>query len=128
MFFKIDVRKNFASFLGKHLCWSLFLKNFILERDFIKKRLQHRCFPMKFVKLIRTPFFTKHLWWLLLFNFINFLYSAVNDAKYLKTSKCRGVLEPSPTFMMEFFVKTVNGFWPLAIFPKKLHHRCWAGF
>ena len=23
--------------------------------DFIKKRLQHRCFPVKFVKLLRTP-------------------------------------------------------------------------
>ena len=25
MFFKIGVRKNFASLTGKHLCWSLFL-------------------------------------------------------------------------------------------------------
>ena len=25
MFFKIDVLKNFAIFIGKHLCWSLFL-------------------------------------------------------------------------------------------------------
>ena len=27
MFFKISVLKNFAMFTGKHLCWSLFLKN-----------------------------------------------------------------------------------------------------
>ena len=26
--------------------------------NFIKKRLHRRCFPMKFAKLLRTPFFT----------------------------------------------------------------------
>ena len=30
------------------------------------KRLQHRCFPMKIAKFLRTPFFTEHLQWLLL--------------------------------------------------------------
>ena len=55
MFFKIDVLKNFANFTGKHQCWSLFLVNFI------KKRLQHKCFPVKYANLLRTPFFTKHL-------------------------------------------------------------------
>ena len=34
--------------------------------NFIKKRLQHRCFPLKFAKLLRTPFLTEHLRWLLL--------------------------------------------------------------
>ena len=38
------VLKNFANFTGKHMCWTLFLK----------KRLQHRCFPVKFAKLLRT--------------------------------------------------------------------------
>ena len=33
----------------KHLCWSLFLIKFI------KKRLQHRCSPVKFAKFLRTP-------------------------------------------------------------------------
>ena len=28
----------------------------------LKKRLWHWCFPMKFVKLLRTPFLTEHLW------------------------------------------------------------------
>ena len=32
----------------------------------LKKRLWHRCFPVNFVKFLRTPFFTEHLWWLLL--------------------------------------------------------------
>ena len=34
--------------------------------NFIKKRLQHRCFPAKF---LRTPFFIEHVRWLLLQNF-----------------------------------------------------------
>ena len=28
----------------------------------LKKRLWHRCFPMNFVKFLRTPFFPEHLW------------------------------------------------------------------
>ena len=28
----------------------------------LKKRLWHRCFPVKFVKFLRIPFFTEHLW------------------------------------------------------------------
>ena len=31
-----------------------------------KKRDWHRCFPVNFAKYLRTPFFTEHLWWLLL--------------------------------------------------------------
>ena len=30
------------------------------------KRLWHRCFPVNFVKFLRTPFLTEHLLWLLL--------------------------------------------------------------
>ena len=55
MFFQIDVLKNFANFTGKHQCWSL-------ACNFIK----NRCFPVKFAKFLRTPFFTEHLRWLLL--------------------------------------------------------------
>ena len=35
--------------------------------NFIKKRLQHRCFPLKIAKFLRTPIFTEHLRWLLQF-------------------------------------------------------------
>ena len=28
--------------------------------NFIKKQLQHRCFPMNFTKILRTPFLTEH--------------------------------------------------------------------
>ena len=34
--------------------------------NFIKKRLQHRCFPVNIAKLLRTAFFIEQLRWLLL--------------------------------------------------------------
>ena len=47
MILKIDVLRNFASFSRKYLCWSLF-----------SIKLQ--------AKILRTPSFTEHLQWLLL--------------------------------------------------------------
>ena len=63
MFFKIDVQK-FRKFHRKTpvLEESLFNKVAGLKDcNFIKKRLQHRCFPVKFANFLRTPFFTEHL-------------------------------------------------------------------
>ena len=37
-----------------------------MEKSLLKKRLWHRCFPVNFVKFLRTPFYIEHLWWLLL--------------------------------------------------------------
>ena len=50
--------KNFAKSLGKHMCQSLFLNKVAGFRSatFLKKRLRHRCFPMKFTKFLRTLF------------------------------------------------------------------------
>ena len=53
---KKGVLRNSAKFTGKHL----------RPATLLKKRLWHRCFPVKFAKFLRTPFFTEHLWWLLL--------------------------------------------------------------
>ena len=50
MFFKIVV-KILENFTGKHLCWSLFLINFITSR------LQHRFFLVKFAKFLGTCFY-----------------------------------------------------------------------
>ena len=70
MFFKIGVLKNFALFTGKYLClslsWSLKVHG-LKAYNFIKERLQHRCFPMNNAKFLRTPFFTEQLRWLLLY-------------------------------------------------------------
>ena len=67
IFLKKGILKSFANFTGKHLCWSLFLKNLQAEGlQLHKKRLQHKCFPVKFAIFLRTPFLTEHLRWLLL--------------------------------------------------------------
>ena len=55
---KKGVFKNFRNFTGKHLCWSLFFNKVAgvrPEKKRIKKRLQHRCFAVKFPKFLRTP-------------------------------------------------------------------------
>ena len=53
------------------------LQNRCQAYNFIKKRVQHRCFPMKFTKSLRTAFFYRLplLWRLLL---------AVNSVNQLK--------------------------------------------
>ena len=49
------VLNNFANFTGKHLRWSLYLITLQKTCNFIKKIIQHRCFPGKFAKFLRTP-------------------------------------------------------------------------
>ena len=58
VFCKKGVLRNFTKFTGKHR---------LSPAALLKKRLWHRCFPVNFVKFLRTPFFIEHLWgWLLL--------------------------------------------------------------
>ena len=50
MFFKVGVLKNFVSFTGKHLCWSLFLIKLQAWRpNFLKKETPTQIFPVKFL-------------------------------------------------------------------------------
>ena len=51
--FKLGVLKNFVNSTRN---MSLFNK-VAKVCDTVKKRLQHRCFPVKFVNFLRTPFF-----------------------------------------------------------------------
>ena len=55
---KKGVLRNFPKFTGKHLSQSLFFNKVagLKPATLLKKRLWHRCFPMKFVKFFRTPF------------------------------------------------------------------------
>ena len=57
MSFKIGVLKILANFTRKYLCFeSLFNEAAGLKAcNFIKKRLQDRCFPVKFANFFRTP-------------------------------------------------------------------------
>ena len=50
-FIKEGVLRNFTKFTGKHQCQNLFF-----NKSFFKKRLWHKCFPVNFVKFLRTPF------------------------------------------------------------------------
>ena len=99
VFCKKSIITNFTKFTRKHLCQShffnkvaglgLFFNKIAGMRPvtLLKKRFWHSCFPVNFVKFLRTPFFTEHLWWLLLclfksrfgsafevFNFFNLLF------------------------------------------------------
>ena len=59
---KKGVLKKFANFTGKHLSWSLFLiKLQAWACNFIKKRLQHWHFPVKFAKFLKTSIL-KNIW------------------------------------------------------------------
>ena len=54
---KLDILKDYAKFTGKFLWWSLFL-NKVTEfppGTLSKNKFQLSCFPMKFVKVLRTP-------------------------------------------------------------------------
>ena len=60
MLFKIIVLKKFTNSTEKHL--GVFFNKVAgpQNSNFIKKRLQLRFFPAKFVKCLRTPCFTDH--------------------------------------------------------------------
>ena len=77
----------------KHRCSQKFLKIHrktpVLESLFnkasglwpailFKKRLQHRCFPVNFVKFLRTSFYIEHLWWLLSLSFSLYHFAALS--------------------------------------------------
>ena len=52
---KKGVLKNFTNFTGKHVLESLFNKVAGLKAyNFLKNRLQHRCFPVKSLKFFRA--------------------------------------------------------------------------
>ena len=55
---KKNVLRNFTKSTGKHLCQSLFFNKVagLRPATLLKKRLWHRCFPVNFVKFLRTPF------------------------------------------------------------------------
>ena len=52
------VLRNFGKFTEKRLCQGLFFNKVagLRPATLFKKRLWHRCFPVNFVKSLRTPF------------------------------------------------------------------------
>ena len=82
-----DVFKKFKNFLGKHLCWNFFNKVAGLRAfNFVKMELQRSYFPVNICEIFKNTYIEEHLW------------TTINEAW----------LEPSYTYMMELFEKTVN--------------------
>ena len=52
----------------------------------IKKRHQHRCFPVNIAKFLRIAIFIEHLWWLLKCRVITLKQVQVASAAYLRCS------------------------------------------
>ena len=61
VFCKKHFLRNFTKFTGKHLRQSLYFNKVAGLSTLFKKNLWHRCFPVNFVKFLRTPFFIEHL-------------------------------------------------------------------
>ena len=114
------VLRNFTKFTGKHLWQSLFFNKVagLRPATLLKKRLWHRCFPVKFAKFLRTPFLTEHLQWLLLKapNFISVArFCAVqNTSNYLEKAHLRkpflqnsGCFQMSVTFLKKGKTETI---------------------
>ena len=78
-FYKKGVLRNFTKLTGEHLCQGLFFNKVAGLRPAtrLEKRLWHRCFPVNFVKFLRTPFYIKHLWWLLLKICVKLFFGAI---------------------------------------------------
>ena len=57
VFCKKALLRNFAKFIGKHLCQSIFLNKVVGLRPatLLKNRLWYRCFPVNFAKFLKTP-------------------------------------------------------------------------
>ena len=68
MFFKTGVFKNFAILTGNCVGVSFLIKLQAQDCNFIKKRLQLRCFLVNIPKYLRIAFFIKHLRWMLLYS------------------------------------------------------------
>ena len=68
---KKSILKNSTKLTGKHLCWNFFFNkvaglitkwsNTIKQQSLQTSTVQHRCFPLNFVKFLRTRFFKEHL-------------------------------------------------------------------
>ena len=102
MFFKLLVLKNFPNLSESTCVGVLFNKVGGCQNcNFIKKRLQRRCFLDKCPKFLRKLFFTDHLQWLLL------TVSGFQSATLLK----KMVIDPAKMFFCEFckFLRTSFG-------------------
>ena len=79
---KKSVLRIFTQFTGKHCARASFLiKKGLRPATLLKKRLWHRCFPVNFAKILRTPFLQNTSERLLLY--LQFVYFELNSLLYI---------------------------------------------
>ena len=98
------VLRNFAKSTGKQLRQSL-----LFPTTSLKKRLRYRCLPVNFAKSPRTPFFTEHLWCLLLL-FLMCLYRVSSQDIY--------------ACLQTYILEASTGGLKKTLLKKRLWHRC----
>ena len=61
---KKGVLRNFAKFIGKHICQRLFSNKVagLRRATSLRKSFWYRCFPVNSAKFLRTAFFAEHFW------------------------------------------------------------------
>ena len=76
---KCSVKKVFCKISQENTCARV---SFLIKLQISDLRLWHRCFPVNFVKFLRTPFFIKDLWWLLLILAVLYICTYIYGTKY----------------------------------------------
>ena len=85
---------------------SLFNKSAGLQVcNFMKKRLQHRCFPVNIAKYLRTAFYIDYLWWLLLMYQFLQTYSGFIASKKSKNCALFSIRKCKRTFLGDTVLK-----------------------
>ena len=104
VFSRKSVLRNFAKFTGKYPCLCL------RAATLLKKRLWHRCFPVNFAILLRTPSVTEHLRWLLLnvFNFSFFWHFLIRYLLLTSLSSDVSVLQLALTDRIDMKTNLIN--------------------
>ena len=113
---KKGVLRNFAKFLRKRLCQSLFFNKVAGLRAAIllKKRLWHTCFPMNFAKFQTAPFLQNTSWRLLLMqsNFLS-LYSLIKNFSISLCSTFYFLLKTFFLLLMTYLKRVTNEYFRL---------------
>ena len=123
---KEGVLRNFTKFTGKHLWQNLFFNKVpgLRPATLSKKRLWHRCFPVNFMKFLRTPFYIRHLWWLLLqFQLKWFSFKRGCAKMHHYAGRCKGIC--SYNLVYNFLIQLL----PLqsSLFVVHFSNPCWHG-
>ena len=121
---KVFLKIPHKSQVNKHLCQSLFF--FAPPATLLKKRLQHRCFPVNFAKFLSTTFlqntpldnyfcqlFLKVWCFQWKFKVTSFIQKIVMPQwlmSYFWSFSTLSYLGPYQTSMMEFYSEIFNGF------------------